>query len=107
MEPEKLKIIAEGMGYERVVIAKDCNPPKVMKLRVRLVGFERDEYNPLTNNDQMVKIMEKCKICVMPHDIEVFWEAYLGYKGKIYEANGKTINEAVCNAAYEHYKAVK
>jgi len=106
MEPDKLKLIAEGMGYERVVIAKDCNPPKVMKLKVRLVGFERDEYSPLTNNNQMVEIINKTHPSIDWIDDDL-WQVIIHKKSVTYEGWGKTINEAVCNAAYEHYKAVK
>jgi len=74
--------------------------------------FERDEYNPLTNNDQMVEIMEKLLrkgygVCVNGWGNKILFEYQILDCENNVVAEGKTINEAVCNAAYEHYKAVK
>ena len=59
--PENTKLIAEWMGYSSIVIAKDCNPYKVMKISQDSADklFKRDEYNPITNADQRSEIEEK------------------------------------------------
>ena len=107
MEAEKLKVIAEGMGYSAVVIeAFDIhskpNHVKIQPANGVLRGFTLD-YNPLTNNDQMVEIMEKLKVSLLQNDDD-FITAYLEIDEIYFSARGKTINEAVCNAAYEYFK---
>ena len=96
--PEMIAVVARGMGYEYHKYASFEEGKELFAKNMIL-----DEYNPIENPSQLLEIMEKLKICIMPHDIEIFWEAYLGYKGKIYEATGKTINEAVVLAAYNFY----
>jgi len=59
MEPEKLKQIAEGMGYEAEIRDKDFTYEHVVIAGNSHVGIKWLKYNPLTNNDQMVEIMEK------------------------------------------------
>jgi len=103
MEAEKLKVIAEGMGYY-------INPSMEDGITVDINGHWFD-YNPdTTNNDQMVEVLTKlinlgglldsCHIkdennfMIWMDNPEKRWE-------------GKTINEAVCNAAYEYFKAKK
>jgi len=101
MNPEQLKVIAEGMGYEVVVIRDH-------------VWYDYDEYDltkakvyyPLTNNDQMVEIMEKlARTNSLEIKITLGCNPLITYDFTNYYA-GKTINEAVCNAAYEYFKAV-
>jgi len=102
METKKLKVIAEGMGYKTAHIHKG---------RLFYDGsFDMPiEYEPdTTNNDQMVEIMEKFEW--------IGFERPMGHGFVICEyrvslmddyaktAKGKTINEAVCNAAYEYFK---
>lgn len=96
MEPEKLKIIAEGMDY------KD----------VRIIGHfvytnykgqsELAPYNPITNNDQNSELEEKLIISTdwIPKTKE--WYAWVEGSRKGY--TGKTPKEARCNAAYEYFK---
>ena len=64
-----------------------------------------------TNNDQMVEIMEK-----LYHQRLRLNATYTNGEISHYEmstwggepvGSGKTINEAVCNAAYEYFKAIK
>ena len=103
MDTEKLKIIAEGMGYE---IFSNDNP----RIKDRLVVWNGKDihtrciYKPLTNNDQMVEIMEKLKITVraIPNVSEDWFAEPYPYGNRM--GSGKTINEAACNAAYEYFK---
>jgi len=103
MNAEKLKVIAEGIGYESVVIAKDCTPHKVMKHAEGTMGTlcRRDDYNPLTDNDQMVEIMERLKIS-LHFDESDRW--YICINGSSVAGFSDSINEGVCNAAYEYFK---
>ena len=102
MKPEQLKVIAEGMGYEVQRVADGW-------VYVKRGGF-RDGflYSPdTTNNDQMVEIMEKLievaadKAILLTKDVE--YEIEMEAEDDIY-VGGKTINEAVCNAAFEYFK---
>jgi len=103
MDTEKLKVIAEGMGYEIHSIHDDI--VFTIHAGFRVNGFP---YQPdTTNNDQMVEIMERLKISASFRLVEKDWltstwgdSAQVG----IIRATGKTINEAVCNAAYEYFK---
>ena len=58
MKPEQLKIIAIGMGYE---LFSSDNP----RIENRIVVWNGKDihtrciYNPLTNNDQLIEIMER------------------------------------------------
>jgi len=67
------------------------------------------EYNPLTNNDQMVEIMEKL---IHLHNLSIHG-GFAGTDTTIRNregrsiADGKTIHEAVCNAAYEYFSVVR
>ena len=107
MKAEKLKVIAEGMGYKIAYIVNDW-------VMCEAMGGMIFNYTPhLTNNDQLVEIMEKLYMQTIP------WQGAFPYKWhtRIFredtnlrefvlrnEAYGKTINEAVCNAAYEYFK---
>jgi len=103
VEAEKLKVIAEGMhpqDYISVRIVDDR-----VHIRSELCGSRNAAewiYNPLTNNDQMVEIVERLKISI-EYQRKDKWLA----ETQDELAFGKIINEAVCNAAYEYYKAVK
>jgi len=97
MEAEKLKIIAEGMGYEVITT----------KFGYVEIGFKANGakklYEPdTTNNDQNSELEEKLKINTRP--ILDFWVASVrnGTTSK-----GKTPREARCNAAYEYFKGEK
>jgi len=87
VEAEKLKVIAEGMhpqDYISVRIVDDR-----VHIRSELCGSRNAAewiYNPL------IEYQRKDKWLAETQDELAF---------------GKIINEAVCNAAYEYYKAVK
>jgi hypothetical protein len=102
MNPEKLKVIAEGMGHTDARISGGyC-----------IYGglYNHFFYSPdTTNNDQMVEIMERLHIDIKHGEGKVFakcWGVHpvnIRHSGKS-EHKGKTIQEAVCNAAYEYFK---
>ena len=103
MEPEKLKVIAEGMGYEVELNNGYANAT----VYIRTLGNKIKAYRPdTTNSDQMVEIIGRFD------KVEI--ERPMGSNGdlavvrltkgeKSYTGKGKTINEAVCNAAYEYF----
>ena len=103
MKTEQLKVIAIGMDYEAWV-NKDT-------VYVKHAGFQEGfPYKPdTTNNDQMVEIMEKLKANlfwpVLDNDGETTHKASICIKPceHVY-GYSKTINEAVCIAAYEYFK---
>ena len=102
MKPEQLKVIAEGMGYEieyESYIVTEIDKPDTY---IAFVGVGKDQiqYNPLTNNDQMVEIITKLQLVIDWAGDACFAGTYPNLN--IYD--GKTINEAVCNAAYEVFK---
>ena len=97
MKPEQLKVIAEGMGYEGVEIVRGAT----VWITKTII------YRPhTTNNDQMVEIMEKLRLTIWCEPAIKEWCASkqdsLGDTN--YQDEGETINEAVCNAAYEYFK---
>lgn len=107
LKVEMLKVIAEGMGYtvrlsELNEICTSGDGVFIERGKVLNTTY----YNPLTNNDQMVEIMEKLiHECIYhirgganPNDVHIRDKDYA------LVAKGKTINEAVCNAAYEYFK---
>lgn len=99
MKAETLKKIAEYMGYE--VRLTELFEPVTANDELCLKGTQV-RYNPLTNNDQMVEIMEKLKMDVYHYpDEDYCWKA-LVRRGK--QQEGLTINEAVLNAASELVK---
>jgi len=103
MKPEQLKVIAEGMGYINIHVSA----PYVY------IDYSHNDlltnYNPLTNNDQMVEIIEK--LLDLGWTISKFEDKYLLTLEIVCNVStqfmDKTINEAVCNAAYEYFKAVE
>jgi len=109
MKPEQLKVIAEGMGYKSKVT------PSRRSIKTYPYNYcpklERWKlYNPLTNNDQMVEIMEKLKVKTWWNEDEKLRKAFIPSANNDIETGfgfGKTINEAVCNAAYEYFKRCK
>ena len=109
MEPEKLKVIAEGMPDGRPVeIDEDgcvwyVNYPPTTTVGSGYKVFAV-QYNPLTNNDQCMEIMEKLHTWVTWPFHKHSCEILISKEGKSYIGKGKTINEAVCNAAYEYFK---
>jgi len=89
MKPEQLKVIAEGMELFPNYITTDG----ILYLGSPTFGGSR--YYPLTNNDQMVEIMEKLKESLT-------WDDWGALMQIMYEEE-ETINEAVCNAAFEYF----
>jgi len=101
MNPEKLKVIAEGMGYETISLFNgefSCQ-----------CGDENNNYNPLKNNDLMVEIMEK--LLDLGWVISKFEDKYLLTLEVVCNVStqftGKTIAEAVCITYYEVVKGLK
>ena len=113
VEVEKLKVIAEGMPDGRPVEIEDgCvwymnYPPTTGEgygVKVHAV-----EFNPLTNNDQLVEIMERLEID-LEHSATCSGDGVYAFIYKSLPTTkefGKTINEAVCAAAYEYFKGLK
>lgn len=95
---DKLRVIAEGMGYI-IIDTHAANFPDSVFIETSLGD---DVYDPITNNDQMVEIMERLKIDVEHHGDKI--KAWVNIKDSNRAFWGKTINEAVCNAAYEYLK---
>ena len=99
--PENLKKVAEYMGLKPYILFGNlCYDVETEW------STETIEYNPLQNSDQCLELIEKLKICVMPAEENIFWDAYLGHDGKIYEAVGKSINEAVTLAAIAYVEGL-
>ena len=102
MKPEELKVIAEGMGYKIAYIVNDW-------VMCEAMGGMIFNYTPhLTNNDQCMEIMERLSVSTSCTDSGVRLayigtdDAGLGFPTA--SGRGKTINEAVCSAAYEYFK---
>lgn len=94
MKPEQLKVIAEGMGikvqsYEDKLAIHHCNGTATI-------------YNPLTNDTQAMEIIEKLHMNTFWWNPKKCWASFSGTHNSP-ECYGKTINEAVCNAAYEYF----
>lgn len=113
LKPEQLKIIAEGMGYEtRIYDGASLQFQGQLQVSHKVLDEDPDSeyynwYRPdTTNNDQMVKIMDMLLIkgWVVKHFHSL--DYVMEYQGTGYPIpiQGKTINEAVCNAAYEVFK---
>ena len=97
MKPEDLKQLAEYMGYGVDVRPFDetvyiYNKQKDEKLHYKL----HKEYNPLTNAEQCLELMEKFKSQTQWSEPLQEWYVLDSYGGI---GEGKTINEAVTNAA--------
>jgi len=110
MKPEQLKVIAEGMGY---VIFSIHPEGKSITVWDGVNIYTRKRYKPhTTNKNQMVEIMEKLKISIQPLVNPNAWQAgidphsMLGHSPALFKES-KTINEAVCNAAYEYFSKDK
>jgi len=104
---EQLKVIAEGMGYEAQPLTNQFNGLMVIFRGRGRIPFS---YNPLTNNDQMVEIMERLKLSTshLINPDAILATLNISFLDAEYEGDtefeGKTIHEAVCNAAYEYFK---
>lgn len=99
MNPEKLKVIAEGMGYEAKIEGCITHLDELSFVLYRKPEWKSWlEYNPdTTNNDQMVEIIVKNGTHTSPV-ADGQWRAY-SVKSKGHSI-GKTINEAVCKDYY-------
>ena len=109
MKQEELKVIAEGMGY--ISGLNGYMEPCFYKLIYtpcfyKLGGRHREEieYNPLTNNDQMVEcykiLLDKGFVLAASEQDQSYAIYLLGN----FICEGKTISEAVCKAAYKYFK---
>ena len=104
MKPEQLKVIAEGMGYKFVEVVLDG------VMYNWNIGFdEAREYNPdTTNAEQCMEIMERLLIEHGTIKFEKYKSGDVGmidnWRNDYALGEGKIINEAVCNAAYECFK---
>ena len=96
LKPEKLKVIAEGMGYEA-----SMHPNGWVYI---WIDDKWIKYNPLTNAEQCMEIMEEVKITLLYDFVLNYWSASKVKGSKRIIGEGKTINEAVCNAAFEYFK---
>ena len=101
MEPEELKVIAYAMDKMNVHIRHEevlhelptCEPhPRCIV-----------KYNPLTNNDQMIEIINKIPLETR-REGRLHCVRYVMEEGKSIWFFGETFNEAVCEAAYEYFK---
>jgi len=101
MELSKLKVIAEGMGYE--IYSTVSLTRKSIKIYID-ESYEI-EYCPDTTNN-MVEIMDKALEINELVEFEKFTDKYYMVTDAT-TYGGKTLAEAVCKWAYEHYKAVK
>ena len=99
LKPEKLKVIAEGMGYQ----ASNFYWPSYSG-KIKYITVKGKEYNPLTNAEQCMEIMEEVKITLLYDFVLNYWSASKVKGSKRIIGEGKTINEAVCNAAFEYFK---
>lgn len=104
MNSEKLKVIAEGMGYTWFDVSSDglitdikgwsaCSKP------VSSLGYKPDTIR----TDQMIDIMERlfdigCAIAKEDDSNNV-----VIYLNGEFMGEGETTREAVCNAAFKHF----
>ena len=114
MDSEKLKVVAEGMGYKPFEQLSSIYIQRVVFVTPSFHGdnetheyFEDIEYNPLTNAEQCMEIMERLekldlRISVIGDRRKVSVGIYTEFE--YLEETGKTINEAVTLAAYEYFK---
>ena len=101
MSTEDLKQLAIYMGYE----VRDSNNPKLTNKVIIWNGKDihtREVYNPLTSAEQCLELMEKLDISVQRYEGDKSdWMAQISKGDEEYpiSKDGKTINEAVTNAA--------
>lgn len=91
--PEQLKQIAEYMGYKTAHIHKG-------RVFYDLPLDMSREYNPLTNPEQLLELIEKTKLCVEPYH-GGWWACPSNDYALTKEGSGKTLAEAVCKAVLE------
>ena len=95
MNTEKIKVIARGMGIE----VEETKLLVLIPAKSDLAPYLRGAYSPLTNAEQLLEIMERLKISIWFDGIT--WVAQIKNNNRSLE---DTINEAVCEAAYEYFK---
>lgn len=104
MNNKKLRVIAKGMGYY-IATTFDFNPDSdavyigdCSNTYLESLCFM---YRPETDNDQMVEIIEKLHLNIDWLNGSGMWRVNVpNHKFKY----GKTLNEAVCLAAYNYFK---
>ena len=98
--PEQLKIIAEAMGYEIANFNDGFNPATVYAW----INNVEVKYNPSTNAEQLLEIIEKFKIEItwLGNDVCTAF-GLIGYSS----GEGKTLAEAVLSAIWETIEVVK
>ena len=95
--PEMLKVIAEGIGYKESIY-------KVTQIYDGVTIPPQSDYNPLTNAEQCMEIMEKLKLEMDYFNNRQEWRVNIS-KHKF--SLGKTIPEAICKAAYKYFSEMK
>lgn len=103
MNSEKLKVIAAGMGCEVDLVDSAGVWVYPATISDKTGGRATYRYNPLVNNNEMVAIMERLLSEGQLSFEKIEDEVWLTNE-RSQQFTGKTINEAVCNAAYEHFK---
>ena len=106
METETLKKIAEYVGYETKTLKGSAKLYCLKNPNAQIPSYF--EYIPLTNNDQMVEIMEKLLQEHGMFDFEKLKSGGVAIRDHWDDSKslggGKTVNEAVLNAASELVK---
>ena len=105
MEPEKLKVIAEGMGYLPVEHPSPSRQGDVqMYSKINDVGMT--QYNPTTIAEQDSEIELKLNIQTSYQNDKKNWIASI-WQGEnprsLLQEEGETPAEARCNAAFEYF----
>lgn len=109
MDIEKLKVIADGVGYETKVTPSRC-AIKIFPYNYCPELPRWKLYNPLTNDTQCMEIIKRFQPAIDWINKDLCQATLYIVKPLAdvirseYEGRGETINEAVCNAAYEVFK---
>lgn len=110
MKPEQLKAIAKYMGYEASIEESKFNGEPYYRVYIKSTDpdYELQEYNPLTNAEQCLELIEK----VITESSTTKFERFDNGATYIYpddeeEYKGKTLPEAVLNAAWALVEAEK
>jgi len=83
IEQYKLDVISKGMGWGKI---ESINNDQMVEIMEKLISYVRNGGDGLWKSDNYFKVQFKKN----------------GFVGE-----GRTINEAVCNTAYEHFKGEK
>lgn len=110
MNAAQLRVIAIGMGYETELMMRPSERQYIDYFNNTRGGRAwRGKYDPENNPAQLLEIIEKLPFD-QPSDkigdglwkADGIWKVQITFEG--YVAESKSINEAVCNAAYEYFK---